>query len=38
MIFVFLEEREIKVEQTYIFRFVFNGDGYETLTELSSSG
>ena len=36
MVFVFLEERDIKVEQNYIFNLNFNRGGLENLTELIS--
>ena len=38
IIFVFLEEIDIKVEENYIFSFFLIEMGYETLIMLTSSG
>lgn len=38
MFFAFLDERDKKVKQNYIFTHVFNKDGYEILTKLTSNG
>ena len=38
MFFVFLEERDINVEQNYIFNHVFNKSGLRNLIELILAG